>query len=302
MSKVVDITGQRFGNITILRRVENDREGRAQFEYLCDCGNKKIARGKDIRGGKIVSCGCKKKERLSQFRIDITGNQYNDLTALRYDHSISGQTIWLFKCKCGKEVLKRKDDVINGKITNCGCKTSLLKSQAKRIVEQPGTIYNFLQVLEPATQDKEKGDTYYWYKCLLCGKKVKLPISYVRSGNTKSCGCLISFKEKEIEHFLLEQNINYKTQYTFPDLLSDKKYKLRFDFAILDNNNNLLGLIEYQGVQHFDIKCGDFGRQQREITDQQKVAYCSKNNIPLLILDKNNNLEKDIISFYNEVM
>lgn len=303
MSKAIDITGQRFGNIIITKRVESDKHGQAQFEYLCDCGNLKIGRGIDIRNGKITSCGCKKKERMSKNQIDISGNTYHDLTAIKYDHTEkSGRTIWLFKCQCGKEILKGRNDVISGKTTNCGCKTTLLKSQAKRILEIPGTIYNYLQVLNPAFQENEIGDSYYWYKCLLCGKEIKLPAVYVRNGNTKSCGCLNSFKEREISQLLKENNINFKNQYTFSDLLSDKKVKLRFDFGLLDSNNNLLGLIEYQGVQHFNEKCGDFGRQQREITDKQKVNYCLKNKIPLLILTKENDLEQDILKFYNEVI
>lgn len=303
MSKVIDITGKRFGNIIITKRVQSDKNGQAQFEYLCDCGNIKIGRGKDIRDGKIISCGCKKKERFINNKIDITGNKYSELTALRYDHTEpSGRVIWLFKCSCGKETLKGRNDVLSGKTTNCGCQTSLLKSQAKRILEKPGTIYNYLQVLKPAFQENEIGDSYYWYKCILCGKEIKLPASYVRNGNTKSCGCLISFKEKEISQLLKDNNINFKNQYTFSDLLSDKNVRLRFDFALLDSNNKLLGLIEYQGDQHFNEKCGDFGRQQREITDKQKAFYCLKNKIPLLILTKENNLEKDILNFYNEVM
>ena len=70
MSKVIDITGQRFGNIIITKRVANDKNGQAQFEYLCYCGNSKIGRSRDIRSGKIISCGCKKKERLSKNNID----------------------------------------------------------------------------------------------------------------------------------------------------------------------------------------------------------------------------------------
>lgn len=304
MSKVIDITGERFGIITILRRVENTKDGKAQFEYLCDCGNIKIGRGKDIRNGKIVSCGCKKKQQASKNQIDIAGKTYNDLTAIEYDHTEeSGRVIWLFKCNnCGKKVLKGKSDVISGKTTNCGCKTSLLRSKGRRVYEKPGAIYNFLQVTRPAFKEEDLGDTTYWYKCLLCGKEVKLFARDVRSGNTKSCGCLISFKEKEIEQLLQKNNINYKTQYTFSDLLSEKHCKLRFDFGLLNDKKELVGLIEYQGEQHFKENCRDFGKLQREITDKQKVEYCNKNNIPLLVLTKENNLEKDILNFYNEVI
>ena len=44
---------------------------------------------------------------------------------------------------------------------------------------------------------------------------------------------------------------NFKRQITFKDCLSPKGSKLRYDFGIYDKNNNLIGLIEYDGIQHF---------------------------------------------------
>ena len=35
MSKVIDMTGQTFGKLTVLNRVENDKYGKAQ--WLCQC-------------------------------------------------------------------------------------------------------------------------------------------------------------------------------------------------------------------------------------------------------------------------
>lgn len=47
---------------------------------------------------------------------------------------------------------------------------------------------------------------------------------------------------------LLDLNkVKYKTQYTFQDCISPINNPLRFDFAIFDENNNLLSLIEYNG-------------------------------------------------------
>lgn len=35
MSKVIDMTGQTFGKLTVLNRAENDKYGKAQ--WLCQC-------------------------------------------------------------------------------------------------------------------------------------------------------------------------------------------------------------------------------------------------------------------------
>ena len=48
---------------------------------------------------------------------------------------------------------------------------------------------------------------------------------------------------------LKSEKINYKTQVTFPDL----KYisYLYYDFALFDEDNNIIRLIEFDGTQHF---------------------------------------------------
>lgn len=57
MPKLKDLTGQRFGRLTVLKRVENI--GR-QTAWLCqcECGSTKIVTGSNLHGGKARSCGC----------------------------------------------------------------------------------------------------------------------------------------------------------------------------------------------------------------------------------------------------
>ena len=78
--------------------------------------------------------------------------------------------------------------------------------------------------------------------------------------------------------------INFKMQYKFSDLIGDVS-QLRFDFAIMDESNNLICLIEYQGQQHYEqVKLFQteeiFLRQQNN--DNKKRDYCKKNNIKLV--------------------
>lgn len=57
MGKFIDLTGKKFGKLTVLRR---DFNGRKQVYWLCqcDCGTIKSIRSGHLCGGKIVSCGC----------------------------------------------------------------------------------------------------------------------------------------------------------------------------------------------------------------------------------------------------
>jgi hypothetical protein len=60
---VIDITGQRFGFLTILEKSDKRDNSKAQFwRVQCDCGNQKEINGAGIRRGVVVSCGCFAKQ------------------------------------------------------------------------------------------------------------------------------------------------------------------------------------------------------------------------------------------------
>lgn len=163
-----------------------------------------------------------------------------------------------------------------------------------RIKDLTGQKYHHLTFIYPDKNDKKK-----WVCKCDCGTtKVVRGHDLVR-GNVTSCGCTISCGEEKIRKILNELNINFDTQYSFNDLKSNKGWVLKFDFAILDNKNNLLGLIEYQGQQHFDDSYGWFGLQQRTETDKLKKDYCNKHNIKLFEITYQDNIEsglKNILS------
>lgn len=62
MPAFIDISGQKFGRFTVVRRAEGDYS-QARWECVCDCGTVKIVRGQNLRDGRSSSCGCFHKER-----------------------------------------------------------------------------------------------------------------------------------------------------------------------------------------------------------------------------------------------
>lgn len=59
MPKLIDLTGQEFGRLTVLAEVEKGRWGRRWLcECDCDCGTKAIVYGGNLRTGNTQSCGC----------------------------------------------------------------------------------------------------------------------------------------------------------------------------------------------------------------------------------------------------
>lgn len=61
MSKLIDLTGKRFGRLLVVSRAEN-KSGTVAWKCKCDCGNETVVRSDCLRIGKIQSCGCLRNE------------------------------------------------------------------------------------------------------------------------------------------------------------------------------------------------------------------------------------------------
>lgn len=93
--------------------------------------------------------------------------------------------------------------------------------------------------------------------------------------------------EIKIEEILSQAGLNFKEEYSFPNLISSNGRPLRFDFAVFDDDDNLDFLIEYQGIQHYQAKSkfgGYSGLRKQQYNDMQKREYCRKNNIILIAI------------------
>ena len=53
----LDLTGQRFGRLTVLAPAENIGT-RTAWRCRCDCGRDIVASTRDLRRGRRASCGC----------------------------------------------------------------------------------------------------------------------------------------------------------------------------------------------------------------------------------------------------
>lgn len=60
MSKVNDLTGKKFGMLTVAFRGPNSKNGKATWFCKCDCGKDKNnpVLGYDLYSGRVKSCGC----------------------------------------------------------------------------------------------------------------------------------------------------------------------------------------------------------------------------------------------------
>lgn len=58
MSNLIDMVGQTFGRLTVLKRATDKEYHEANWVCKCSCGNETIVYGSSLRSGKTKSCGC----------------------------------------------------------------------------------------------------------------------------------------------------------------------------------------------------------------------------------------------------
>lgn len=181
--------------------------------------------------------------------------------------------------------------VKNGNSKSCGCQKyrGLIDFNNNQRTIKVGDRFGKLVILEETgLRFHSEGHNRMWYKCQCdCGKVVEKSGNQLKNGQVKSCGCLKSAGELEIENILIANNIKYKTEYTPPTLLAETGRRLRFDFAILNDQNNIQYFIEFQGRQHtqgFDTKVFSNAEPLSLIQERDEIKrqFCQKHNYPLI--------------------
>lgn len=64
MSKLIDLTGNRFGMLKVIQKSPQKRNGQVMWDCLCDCGKYVVVRGISLRNGDTKSCGCRRAEKM----------------------------------------------------------------------------------------------------------------------------------------------------------------------------------------------------------------------------------------------
>lgn len=60
--KTSNLLNQRFNRLTVAERAPSDKYGNSRWRCICDCGKERVAKGMELKAGKIKSCGCSKLE------------------------------------------------------------------------------------------------------------------------------------------------------------------------------------------------------------------------------------------------
>lgn len=75
MYKFVDLTGKKFGKLTVIKRVGVDKGRNILWLCKCDCGNEIIVNRGGLKNGSIKSCGCLLRETAKNKIIQYNKNR-----------------------------------------------------------------------------------------------------------------------------------------------------------------------------------------------------------------------------------
>lgn len=86
MAKLIDLTGLKFGRLTVVGREGKTKYGAACWLCKCECGNNTIVIGDELRKGSTRSCGCLAKE--------LTSNRMKNREPHNKSHGKAGTRIY----------------------------------------------------------------------------------------------------------------------------------------------------------------------------------------------------------------
>ena len=104
---IIDLTGQRFGRLTVVSRAENyvsptGKSRHLRWDCICDCGNKCTVYGDALKAGRTKSCGCLQKENLNII------NKHGRIKTNKYE--IVGETVYVTVEKSEEKVICDLED------------------------------------------------------------------------------------------------------------------------------------------------------------------------------------------------
>lgn len=122
MPAAIDITGQKYGRLTALRKVK--AHPLCKWEFRCDCGAVVVSLSGPVKLGNKHSCGCLRKEATAARRSkSLIGTRFGRLVVCSQikDRDRFGKIYWSCLCDCGAETIAQTTLLTLAKKQSCGC-------------------------------------------------------------------------------------------------------------------------------------------------------------------------------------
>lgn len=304
-------------NFLYLKDIVCDTSGRVYG--VCDCtrcGQKDVVTViSNLLSYRTVTCGCSREVSINNKygKDSYIGQEVNGMIIEKIDRASDNEessVYWEGRCKyCNKHMRKKASLQVKGTSRSCGC---LLQKRNNKYSGDEWVGKEIFGTKVIKILESDASGQHWLCQCKYCGKQFKAVARKIVSRHTNSCGCNTeSIGIKEIRNYLDSHGIKYKREWSSNDLISQYKHNLRIDVAILNNKDEVLAFIEYDGTQHYSMEDGFGNMEDREAnfydiidSDMRKEAYAEKHNIPLLRIEYNRHSEEiinELESFINKL-
>lgn len=129
----------------------------------------------------------------SNDRFDLTGQTFGKLTAVRCAEGARSKGVWECRCECGNVKRVSYHNLVHGCTKSCGCSRGLASSK-----DLTGRQFGRLTAIERTSG--KKGSSFVWRCRCECGAEAMVSSNSLLSGNTRSCGCLLTQSKRAAFH------------------------------------------------------------------------------------------------------
>ena len=245
MRKTDDLTGQRFGMLTVTGKTDRTESGYYIWKCRCDCGRDILVNTKRLKRGTVTNCGCIPKTTAKRGPVaeDLTGQKFGRLTVIRRLENRDGRTCWECRCDCGNLHSATAHDLKAGKVKSCGC---LMHMDSRRTIDLSGQRFGRLVVTERTEKRDMRGSVIWKCRCD-CGRETYVSENALVHGNYKSCGCL----KREVQMEIYQQL--HFVDGTCVELLEKRKHRR-------DNSSGFRGVFRMKNG-HYRVSIGFKGKR-----------------------------------------
>lgn len=267
------------------------KNGQSKILFECDRGHQYLQKWVLFKHG--FRCWECHKTNLSVQRRTPMIEVFEYITSRNFefvswiDDYTSQMSKFYLKCNMG-HIFITDTSTLKNKLKGCPqCRLEKIKVEGSPQRFSYDFVKNYIEI-ESKSNYKLLSETYKDSGLKLkfmCDKGHIFKMSFCdfRNENSRCPSCKLSKGEREIRQTLDDYNINYIEQYEFIDCKNI--LPLSFDFAILNKEEKLVGVVEFDGKQHFEPVEYFGGKRKYEEgkkNDAIKNKYCFNNNIFLL--------------------
>lgn len=267
-----DLTGQKFGKLTVLNKNVEKSGKNSYWDCICECGNIATVSRCNLRNGHTKSCGCLGKTE------NLIGQKFGRLSVIARAKSNDSHPMWKCLCDCGNETIVRSTSLTSGDTISCGC---------SRFLDLTGQKFGKLTAIRMAEpQISQGGIKKTVWECMCdCGNTAMVILNDLRTGNVKSCGCLrnhnsyrkseygymIGVDVNEKEFYFDEEDFDIVSQYVW---CIDNDYVItRIEQKRISMHRLLLNTPKNQEVDHINGNKADNRKCNLRICDHTQNMF-----------------------------